>query len=87
MILVFAATLDQVNLGIHAVEKKYFQSLFALWEIPGTKFLKLPLPGGYLLGGILLVNLLAAHVTRFKMSWKKSGISMIHLGVNPAHPR
>ena len=61
MILIFAATLDQVNLGIHAVEKKYFQSLFAFWQIPGAKFggfhLGLPLPGGYLLGGVVLVNL------------------------------
>lgn len=85
MILIFAATLDQVNLGIHAVEKKYFQSLFAFWQIPGAKFggfhLGLPLPGGYLLGGVVLVNLLAAHISRFKMSWKKSGIFMIHIGV------
>ena len=81
MVLVFAATLDQVNLGIHAVEKKYFQSLFAMWLIPGTNFAYLPLPGGYLLGGILLVNLFAAHLTRFKTSWKKSGIILIHLGV------
>ena len=86
MVLIFAATLDQVNLGIHAVEKKYFQSLFAIWEIPGLKFRGtqvgyLPLPGGYLLGGVILVNLLAAHATRFKMGWKKSGIFMIHLGV------
>lgn len=81
MVLVFAATLDQVNLGIHAVEKKYIRSLYVLWQVPGLGFVHLPLPGGYLLGSVLLVNLLAAHVTRFKLSWKKSGIFMIHLGV------
>lgn len=81
MVLVFAATLDQVNLGIHAVEKKYLRSLFALWQIPGVSFAYLPLPGGYFLGGVLLINLIAAHVTRFKMSWKKLGIMMIHVGV------
>jgi len=81
MVLVFAATLDQVNLGIHAVEKKYFQSLFVLWRVPGVPFAFIPLPGGYLLGGILLVNLVAAHLTRFKMSWRKSGIFILHLGV------
>ncbi|MFN0067097.1 MAG: cytochrome c biogenesis protein ResB [Limisphaerales bacterium] len=38
-------------------------------------------PGGYLLGSLLLVNLLAAHATRFKMTWKKSGIFLVHAGV------
>jgi hypothetical protein len=30
---------------------------------------------------VLLVNLVAAHATRFKMSWKRTGIIMAHLGV------
>ncbi len=38
-------------------------------------------PGGYLLGSLLLVNLLAAHVTRFKLSWKKAGIFLVHAGI------
>ncbi|MGB0581414.1 MAG: hypothetical protein ACPGVU_17080, partial [Limisphaerales bacterium] len=38
-------------------------------------------PGGYLLGTVLLVNLLAAHATRFKFTWKKSGIFLTHIGV------
>jgi hypothetical protein len=40
-----------------------------------------PFPGGYILGGALLVNLLAAHAVRFKVSWKRSGILMIHSGL------
>ena len=79
--LVFAATLDQVNLGVWAVQAKYFHSLFVLWKIPGTD-VPLPVyPGGYLLGGFLLVNLLAAHVYRFKLSWRKSGILLAHAGL------
>jgi hypothetical protein len=39
------------------------------------------MPGGYLLGGMLLINLLAAHFTRFKMSWMKCGIFLIHSGL------
>ena len=86
MLLIFAGTLDQVHLGIHAVQKKYFQSHVAIWQIPGLKigdfhFGYLPLPGGYLLGSVLLVNLVAAHVTRFKMTWKKTGIFLIHIGI------
>ncbi len=79
--LIFAATLDQVNLGIWAVQAKYFHSLFVLWKIPGTE-IPLPVyPGGYLLGGFLLVNLISAHVYRFKLSWRKSGIFLVHAGL------
>lgn len=38
-------------------------------------------PGGYLLGTILLVNLIASHFTRFKWTWAKSGIFMTHAGL------
>lgn len=38
-------------------------------------------PGGYLLGGMLLVNLLAAHMMRFQMSRKKAGIVLVHTGI------
>lgn len=38
-------------------------------------------PGGYLLGALLVVNLLAAHATRFRFSWKKSGIVLVHAGL------
>ena len=79
MILVFAATLDQVNLGIWAVQEKYFRSFFVMWhagEIPVPVF-----PGGYLVGGLLLINLLTSHVTRFKLIWRRSGIFLTHVGL------
>ncbi len=81
MILVFAATLDQVNLGIWAVQEKYFHSLFVLWRIPGTAIPLPVFPGGYLIGGFLLVNLVSAHVYRFKLTWRKSGIFLTHAGL------
>jgi len=40
-----------------------------------------PLPGGWLLGGVMLANLLAAHLVRFKLSWRRAGIITIHIGV------
>ena len=79
MILVFAATLDQVNLGIWAVQEKYFRSFFVMWragEIPVPVF-----PGGYLVGGLLVINLVAAHIERFKFTLRKSGIFFIHVGL------
>jgi len=79
LVLVFAATLDQVNLGVWAVQQKYFQSVFVLWrvgEVPVPVF-----PGGYLIGGLLLINLVAAHLYRFKFTWRKMGIQLAHFGL------
>jgi len=38
-------------------------------------------PGGYLIGGLLLINLVAAHLRYYQPSKKKIGIVMIHFGV------
>jgi ResB-like family len=81
MILVFLGTLDQVNIGVYEAENRYFKSFFLYFTPPGTA-VKIPwFPGGYLVGGLLLVNLIAAHVARFKFSWKKAGILVLHAGV------
>ena len=81
MLLVFLGTLAQVHLGIHAVQARYFQSLFVFWSPPGANW-KIPiLPGGYLLGTVLLMNLIAAHAVRFQLTRKKIGIILLHLGV------
>ena len=44
---------------------------------------KIPLllPGGYLLGTLLLVNLVASHIYRFEFTAKKTGIQLAHAGV------
>ncbi|MEP6810463.1 MAG: cytochrome c biogenesis protein ResB [Chthoniobacterales bacterium] len=81
MLLVFLGTLAQVHLGIHAVQADYFQSLFVFWSPNGANWSIPVLPGGYLLGVVLLVNLIAAHATRFQLSKKKAGIICLHLGV------
>ena len=38
-------------------------------------------PGGYLLGSVLLINLVVTHYTRFKFSWPKAGIFLTHIGI------
>ncbi len=81
ILLVFAATLDQVNIGIWGVQQKYFHSLFVLWTIPGTHIPLPVFPGGYLLGGLLLINLTTAFVFRFKLQAKKIGVILSHLGL------
>jgi hypothetical protein len=40
-----------------------------------------PYPGGWLLGGLLLLNLVAAHAVRFRITWKRSGILLLHSGL------
>ena len=79
MVLVFAATLDQTNLGIWGIQQKWFRSFFVLQDVGGVP---VPIfPGGYFIGGLLFINLVAAHVYRFKFAWRKSGIFLTHLGL------
>ena len=81
MILVFIATLDQVNLGVWAVQQKYFRSLFVMARLPGTDLAVPVFPGAYLIGGLLLLNLAAAHAYRFRLTWAKSGLWLTHFGL------
>ena len=88
LVLVFFGTLDQVHFGIRATQQKYFESLIALWQYPlqwplgeSLHWLHFPIPGGYLIGPLLVVNLIAAHTTRFVFKWNKAGIFIIHLGL------
>src|SRR5262249_54044837 len=43
--------------------------------------LAFPFPGGWTLGCLLLVNLLAAHALRFRLSWQRSGVLILHSGL------
>jgi hypothetical protein len=96
MVLIFLGTLAQVDEGIFTVLNKYFRSGIAWIPFQalvrfGQVFLHLspsaqvsgsfPFPGGWLIGGVLLVNLLAAHAVRFKLTWKRSGILILHSGL------
>ena len=81
MVLVFFGTLDQVQIGVYEAQLRYFKSFFLYFTLPGSQ-IRIPwFPGGYTLGGILLVNLIAAHLSRFKLSWKKAGILVLHSGL------
>jgi hypothetical protein len=81
IILVFIGTLAQVDEGLYNAQARYFRQ----WLIFGLDLFghKIPilLPGGYLIGTMLLANLLAAHIYRFQLSVKKIGIQLAHTGV------
>ncbi len=95
--LVFFGTVAQMEYGIWTVVDQYFWSWyvlvpFDLFQKFGQIFFDLspteprwtgsfPFPAGKLLGGAMLVNLIAAHMARFRVSWKRSGILLIHSGL------
>mgnify|MGYP003672961602 CR=1 FL=1 len=81
LVLVFCATIAQVNLGIYGVQEKFFRSFLVWAEFPNTKLSFPVFPGGYLIGGFLMVNLIASHVYRFKLTWTKAGIQLTHFGL------
>jgi ResB-like family len=81
ILLVFIGTLAQVDEGLYNAQARYFRQwiIFGL-DLFGRK-IPLILPGGYLIGTMLLLNLVAAHIYRFQLSTKKIGIQLTHLGV------
>jgi hypothetical protein len=81
MALVFAGTLAEVHLGLYRAQSEFFRSFFIYWQ-PQNITWQIPIfPGGYLIGVLLLINLVAAHSSRFKFSREKIGIWMIHAGL------
>lgn len=80
--VVFFGTLAQTSDGLYIAQAKYFRSWFSTWTPhSGPSWVIVPLPGGYLLGTLLLVNLVAAHIQRFQFKWSKAGIHLTHFGI------
>jgi len=81
LVLVFWGTIAQVDLGLYKAQNEFFRSFFIFWH-PGNSNVKIPIfPGGYLIGGLLLINLFSAHLRYYQPGKTKWGIVMIHLGV------
>ncbi len=79
IVLIFWATLAQVDLGVWGVQHRFFHAFVVSASVGG---LQVPVfPGGYAIGGLLLANLLAGHIYRFKMGWRKTGIWIAHAGL------
>jgi hypothetical protein len=80
-ILVFWGTLAQVYLGLFKAQTEFFRSFLIYWQPAGASF-QIPIfPGGYFIGTVLLINLLAAHLRYYQPGKRKIGIALIHLGV------
>jgi len=80
MVLIFVGTVAQKYEGNWTVVDYYFRSLW-LWMPIGIAGIKIPFVGGYTLCILMLVNLLAAHAVRFKLTWKRAGIIITHAGL------
>jgi hypothetical protein len=80
MVLIFWATLAQVDLGVWGVQERFFHRFFIVERVPFTP-LWAPFVGGYFIGTLLLLNLIAAHIDRFKFTLRKIGIQLTHAGL------
>ncbi|MEZ6140559.1 MAG: cytochrome c biogenesis protein ResB [Zavarzinella sp.] len=95
LFLVFMGTVAQKNTGIQIVLKDYFYCWISWIDINvfsdftevffkfrlTNQMIRVPFVGGYLLGWAMVINLTAAHFTRFRLTWKRSGIFIIHGGM------
>lgn len=81
ILLVWVGTVAQADEGLYQAQTRYFKQWFVIGASMFGHHIPLILPGGYLLGTTLLVNLIAAHIARFKLTWMKFGIHLAHAGI------
>ena len=81
MVLVLLGTLEQVHWGVWHIQKVYFSSWLCFYPMDPTAALRIPLPAGFTIGALLIVNLAFAHFRHFKATSAKIGITMIHAGL------
>ncbi len=81
ILLVVLATLDQINLGVWGAQQKYIRT-FLVTLTPSGSATPIPvIPGGYLVGGALLLNLLCAQFHRLGPTWRHLGLHLAHAGL------
>ena len=81
IVIVFVGTLAQADEGLYGAQAHYFKSWLVLSLHLFGKKIPFLLPGGYLIGTLLLVNLVATHIYRFELKTKKMGIQLAHAGI------
>ncbi|NDC82799.1 ResB protein required for cytochrome C biosynthesis [bacterium] len=78
-LLVFLMTMAQASIGVFEAKRLYIDCYWVTVSLGGVS---VPiLPGGKVIGAVLVINLLAAHVTRFRWGWSRVGIGLTHIGV------
>ena len=88
MLETWLATLEQVHFGLHDTLQKYFShSEWIIFPDAGIisdglvgKSLP-PLPGGYWVCALLVLNLTLGGIIRMRKGWKTAGVLMAHFGI------
>ena len=81
LVLVFWGTIAQVDLGLYKAQNEYFRSFLIYWGPKGASWRIPVFPGGYFIGGVLLINLIASQLRRFSFAASKIGLWMVHVGL------
>lgn len=81
LVLVFWGTIAQVELGLYRAQNEFFRSFFIYWGPKGVSWRIPVFPGGYLVGGALLINLLALQFKRFAFTAGRIGLWLVHFGL------
>ena len=81
LVLVFWGTLAQVDLGLYKAQNEFFRSFLIYWGPKGASWRIPVFPGGYLIGGVLVLNLIASQCKRFTFTLSKAGLWMVHIGL------
>jgi len=79
--LVFLGSIAQAPEGLWNAQVRWFKSFVVVRDAGDDWWVPPIFPGGHLLGGLLLLNLLAAHFKRFQFSFQKFGIQLTHFGI------
>jgi hypothetical protein len=81
ILLVWVGTVAQADEGLYVAQERYFKHWFVFGITLFGRKIAMPLPGGYLIGTVLLINLTAAFIKRFQWTVKKLGIHLTHIGI------
>jgi len=81
-VLTWLATLEQIDSGLYPTLNKYFhwRALIVIPEING-RIVPFPLPGGYWVCALLLLNLTLGGLMRMRKGRKQIGVLIAHFGI------
>ena len=81
ILLVFVGTVAQADEGLYVAQARYFKQWYVFGITMFGKKLPVPLPGGYLIGSLLVLNLVLTYIKRFKFNYRTIGIHLTHIGI------